>query len=298
MITSQNMRSLSSAVLAAVLTMSWGSTQLVGQARGADHRDVVYGTIDGRDLLLDVYLPEGVDAPPLIVWVHGGAWRRGSKEPIPTGFVENGFAVASLDFRLSTEAKFPAQIHDIKAAIRFLRGQSSRFGFQTDRVAISGRSSGAHLAALVGVTNGHPALEGMIGDHLGESSDVQAIVSYFGASNLTTILSQSTPHGLGVRGPALELFLGAQPDAEPEIAQLASPVFHVDADDPPLLLLHGDQDPQMPINQSHELEGRYRKHGLDVRFDVVHGAAHGGPQFFEDDHLSGALSFLARTLHQ
>ena len=97
-------------------------------------------------------------------------------------------------------------------------------------------------------------------------SDVQAIVSYYGASNLTTILSQSTPFGLSVREPALDLFLGAQPDEAREIAEMASPVFHVDADDPPLLLLHGDQDPQMPINQSHELEGAYRLYGLSYNF--------------------------------
>lgn len=296
MITSRIMAPARSILLATIVATSLGPAEIRGQSREADFRNVVYGAIEGRDLLLDVYLPEGVAAPPLVVWVHGGAWRRGSKEPIPPGFVENGFAVASLDFRLSTEAPFPAQVHDIKAAIRFLRGESSRFGFRTDRIAIAGLSSGAHLAALVGVTNGDAALEGSIGDHPEESSDVQAIISYYGASNLTTILSQSTPFGLGVREPALDLFLGAQPDAVPQLAQQASPVFHVDADDPPLLLLHGDQDPQMPINQSHELEGMYRQHGLDVDFDVVHGAAHGGPQFFEGDHLAGALKFLQRTL--
>ncbi|MEQ9564595.1 MAG: prolyl oligopeptidase family serine peptidase, partial [Pseudomonadales bacterium] len=85
-------------------------------------------------------------------------------------------------------------------------------------------------------------------------------------------------------------------DAVPDIAKLASPVFHVDAGDPPLLLLHGDQDPQMPINQSHELEGIYQRHGLDVSLDVVHGAAHGGPDFYEGNHLINALDFLERTI--
>lgn len=268
---------------------------LAAQERTPDYPDVVYGSVEGRDLLLDLYLPEGVVAPNLVVWVHGGAWRRGSKDQVPAPFVENGYAVASLDFRLSSEARFPAQVHDIKAAIRFLRGESSRFGFRTNRIAIAGSSSGAHLAALVGVTNRDQTLEGTIGDYLGQSSDVQAIVSYYGASNLTTILSQSTRFGLSVREPALDLFLGAQPDEAREIAEMASPVFHVDADDPPLLLLHGDQDPQMPINQSHELEGAYRLYGLDVQFDVVHGAAHGGAAFYEGEHLTSALQFLART---
>ena len=211
-------------------------------------------------------------------------------------FVEHGIATASLDFRLSTEARFPAAVHDIKAAIRFLRANASEYGYRTDRIAISGSSSGGHLAALVGVTNGHTALEGTVGDHPDQSSDVQAIVSYFGASNLTTILAQSTPHGLNVREPALKLLLGALPESAKELAELASPVFHVDRSDPPLLLVHGDQDPQMPINQAHELEGAYKQLGLDVSFDVVHGAAHGGNAFFSGDHLTRALEFLHRTI--
>lgn len=295
---SYDKRSRSFFVLACIAVIVLSSCQVAAQSREPDYRDIVYGTVNGRDLLLDVYLPDSVDVPSLVVWVHGGAWRGGSKERVPRVLVDKGFALASLDFRLSTEAQFPAQVHDIKAAIRFLRGENSRFGFQTDRIAIAGASSGGHLAALVGITNGHPALEGTIGDHLDESSHVQAIVSYYGASNLTTILSQSTPHGLRVREPALDLFLGAQPDSLPDVAKLASPVFHVDVGDPPLLLLHGDQDPQMPINQSHELVGMYRQHGVEVLFDVVHGAAHGGRAFFKDDHLTGALNFLKRTIRE
>ena len=135
------------------------------------------------------------------------------------------------------------------------------------------------MAALVGVTNGHERLEGHVGEYLDESSDVQAIVSFFGAGNLLTILRQSTPRGLRVRTPALKLLLGAPPADTPELATLASPLVHVDKTDPALLLIHGDQDPQMPINQSHELHGKYKEYGLPVQFEVVHGAGHGGKQF-------------------
>lgn len=272
--------------------------QLPAQSLEPNYRDVVYATVDGKSLALDIYLPDGVEMPPLLVWIHGGAWRAGSKEWVPSVFVENGFATASLDYRLSTEARFPAQVHDIKAAIRFLRAEGSKYGFRTDRIAIGGSSAGGHLAALVGVTNGHPVLEGKVGDYQNESSDVQAILSFFGASNLTTILRQSTPWGLQVRQPALNLLLGAQPEDAADLAKLASPVFHVDAGDPPLLLMHGDQDPQMPINQSHELEGAYQQHDLDVIFDVVHGGVHGGDEFYSGDHLARAISFLDRTIRQ
>jgi acetyl esterase/lipase len=261
-----------------------------------EHKNLIYATIDGKSLALDLYLPEGVQSPPLVIWAHGGVWRTGTKSQVPMQFVGHGYATASLDFRQSTEARFPAQVHDIKAAIRFLRAKGKQYGCRTDRIAISGASSGGHLAALVGVTNRNKKLEGTLGDHLKESSDVQAIISYYGASNLTTILAQSTPLGLRVRKPALGLLLGAQPESAKTLAEMASPVTHVGSGAPPLLLFHGDQDPQMPINQAHELQGAYKKAGLDVEFCVVHGAAHGGNQFFAPEHLDRALAFLKRTI--
>ena len=257
------------------------------------YKDVIYATVDGKDLGLDLYMPAGATKPALVVWVHGGAWRSGTKANPPMAFVENGFAMASLDFRQSGEARFPANVHDIKAAIRFLRARASEYGYRADRIAIAGSSSGAHLAVLVGVTNGHKELEGTEGGYLTQSSDVAAILDYYGASNLTTILAQSTPFGVNMRRPALELLLGALPDQTQRLAELASPVVHVDRGDPPLLIFHGDQDPQMPINQSHELQGVYEKMGLDVYFDVVHGAAHGGNQFFAADRVARAVAIPA-----
>ena len=261
-----------------------------------ERKDLVYATVDGKDLRLDLYMPADVQAPRLLVWVHGGAWSSGTKDSVPKGFVEHGVATASVDFRQSTDARFPAQVHDIKAAIRFLRAKAPAYGYRIDRIAIAGSSSGGHLAALVGVTNGDQQLEGRVGNYLSQSSGVHAIVDYFGASNLMTILAQSTPFGLNMRRPALERLLGDLPDRARELAELASPVMHVDRNDPPLMLLHGDQDPQMPINQAHELQGVYEKLGLDVHFDVVHGAAHGGNVFYSPEHLKPVLEFLGRTL--
>lgn len=256
-------------------------------------RNIEYARAGEHLLKLDLHLPRGKVRSPLIVWVHGGAWRSGSKSNMPLGrIVEEGYGVASVDYRLSTDARFPAQIHDIKAAIRFLRGHSREWGIQSKKIVIAGDSAGAHLAALVGVSNGHPELEGNVGTNLSASSDVQGIISFYGAANLTTILSQSTPHGLKVRIPALELLLGGQPTNVVERVRLASPVFHVDRTDPPLLLFHGDQDPQMPINQSHELHGAYRSVNAPVEFEVLHGAGHGGAQFYDAERLAVVKKFL------
>jgi acetyl esterase/lipase len=257
--------------------------------------DIDYARVDGISLALDLYKSDR-QTGPLIVYIHGGAWRIGSKKEMPLmDLVDSGMPVASVDYRLSTVARFPAQIHDIKAAIRFLRGNSKKLGIKARKIVIAGSSAGGHLAAMVGVTNGNRELEGDLGEFRNDSSDVQGIISFFGGSDLTTILKQSTPHGLKVREPALDLLLGGRPDQLPEVARLASPVFHVDKKDPPLLLFHGDQDPQMPINQAHQLQGAYEKAGAKVSFKVLHGAAHGGKVFYEPPQIDTIKEFLRKN---
>lgn len=259
--------------------------------------DLEYARAGDHALLLDLHLPARGARPPVVVWVHGGAWRSGSRKPMPLGgLVERGYAVASVDYRLSPVARFPAQVHDIKAAIRYLRAKQSALGIDATKIGVAGNSAGGHLAALVGVTNGHPELEGEVGEHREQSSDVQAIISLYGMSNLTTILDQSTPRGLEVRIPALQLLLGGQPNDQPQLAQLASAVFHVDSHDPPLLHFHGDQDPQAPINQAHELQGRYEAVKRPARLVVLYGAKHGGPEFTDTERCDLMAAFLKEAL--
>lgn len=266
-------------------------------------KDLEYAKVGEHSLRLDLYVPANANLPPLIVWVHGGAWRSGSKNNMPLGeLIERGYAIASVDYRLSPVAPFPAQVHDIKAAIRFLRAKQDEYRFNANDVAIAGSSAGGHLAALVGVTNGHKELEGTVGKHLDQSSKVDAIIDLYGPTNFLTILEQSTPHGLGVRVPALQLLLRKQPEDDPELAKLASPVFHVDKDDPPLLLIHGVQDPQVPINQAIELYGRYKDQNRPVTLHYIYDGVHGGPQFTDEERIKlmqGFLmdSFLGKLFH-
>lgn len=279
-------------------TMAQSNYSLTTQA------DIPYARVDGNDLLLDLYKPAGVESPRLLVWVHGGAWRTMTRKSRPTesiveAFVPAGYAVASVEFRQSTEARFPAQIHDIKAALRFLRAREQDLGINAERIVAMGNSSGGHLVAVLAVSNSDSPLQelqGDVGEYGAYSSDVQGVVSYYGGSNLTTILTQSTPHGLSVREPALDLLIGGQPDVQVDLARLASPALHVSESSVPLLLLHGDQDPQMPINQSHEMHAAYKALGLDVAFEVVHGAAHGGALFHDAERNRVVLQFIARIL--
>ena len=258
--------------------------------------DIEYAKVGETSLKLDLHRPQG-ENPPLIVYVHGGGWRAGSKKDVPiVGLYDKGFAIASVDYRLSTQAVFPAQVHDIKAAIRFLRANAGLYHINASKIAIIGSSAGGHLAALVGVSNGNMELEGKVGVHLDQSSDVQAIVSFFGASNLETILSQSTPKGLSFRIPALKLLLGDTPDKKPELAKLASPVAHLDKNDPPLLLIHGDADPQMPPQQSQELAKAYESLGLPVTLLMLPGSLHGGSEFYNEERTALVAKFLDKVL--
>jgi acetyl esterase/lipase len=269
---------------------------LVAGAHADTQTDIEYARVGDLVLKLDLHRPQA-ENPPLIVYVHGGAWRAGSKSDVPIApLLEKGFAIASVDYRLSTQAVFPAQIHDIKAAIRFLRARAAEFRLNTEKIAIVGSSAGGHLAALVGVTNGHKILEGRIGDHLDQSSRVDAIVSLYGASNLQSILPQSTEFGLTVRIPALKLLLGDVPEKKPELAKLASPVAHLDKSDPPLLLIHGDADPQMPHEQSQELTTAYEALKLQVKSVTLPGSKHGGEEFYDDERSRLVAAFLNRAL--
>lgn len=265
------------------------TSTLRGQA--PQHRDLVYAEVGDRKLVLDLYMTAS-DNPPLIVWIHGGAWHSGSKENPPLGLLEHGYALASVDYRLSVEAPFPAQMHDIKASIRFLRAQADQYGYQSHKIYIWGSSAGGHLVALTGVTNGVEALEGKLGKHMDQSSDIQGVINFFGPTNFLTILSQSTPHGLSVRAPALALLLGKPLDQAEDLARLASPVFHVGAGDPPMMIVHGDQDVQVPVNQALELHAAYQKAGLSSTLEILPGAGHGSPDYFQPTFIEKVATFL------
>lgn len=264
---------------------------------GQQYKDVVYAEIGERQLLVDVYLPDNNPNPYLVVWIHGGAWHSGSKEDPPKGLLDSGYALASVAYRLSVEAPFPAMIHDIKAAIRFLRANAKQYGYRSDKIIVAGSSAGGHLAALIGTVNGNSELEGTLGNYVSTSSNVQATVDLYGPSNFLTILNQSTPHGISVRAPALAVLLGKPVDMVPELAKLASPVYQVDANDPPMFIAHGDQDNQVPINQAHELYGALKKAGVMVQFEVVHGAGHGSPDYYQPEFTQKIIAFLEKALN-
>ena len=255
-------------------------------------KNIVYAETDGKKLQLDIYKPKTSKEPYLIVWVHGGAWNTGSKENPPLGLLPFGYALASVDFRPSTEKPFPADVYDIKAAIRFLRANATKYGYKSDKIIIWGSSSGGHLAALVATTNNNTTLEGNLGNFTTTSSSVQACLDFFGPTNFLTILNQSTPHGLNVRLPALAILLGKPLDQVTELAKQASPVYQVDVSDPPIFIVHGEQDIQVPVNQSIELMSAYKSKNLKVQIEFIPNAGHSDPAYAKKELMEKMDKFL------
>ncbi len=255
-------------------------------------KDIVYAEAEDKKLALDLYLPQRTKKPYLVVWIHGGAWLSGSKENPPLGLVALGYALASVDFHASTEKPFPANVHDIKAAIRFLRANANTYGYQADKIIVWGSSSGGHLAALVATSNGNTALEGTLGNFKNTSSSVQACLDFYGPTNFLTILNQSTPHGLNVRLPALAILLGKPLEQVTELAKLASPVCQVDEQDPPLFIVHGEQDIQVPINQSIELMTAYKRKQRPVQLEFIPNAGHSDPAYATKELMEKIDAFL------
>jgi acetyl esterase/lipase len=236
--------------------------------------DVQYCTGGGRPLLMDIYAPKDAASKPApaVLWIHGGGWRSGSKSDrrVATLLATNGFVSATLDYRLSGEAPFPAAIEDCKCGVRFLRANAAKYGIDPQRIGAAGGSAGGHLALLVGTADERAGLEGS-GGWPGVSSRVRAVVSWFGPADFS-VGHTAFEHG---KGPAPLAFLGGTLEEKPEIYRRASPVTWVSADDPPILMIHGDQDKTVPFDQSVRMLKAYQKAGLNAELIKVEGADHG-----------------------
>ena len=242
-------------------------------------RDIEYARVGDISLKLDLYTPkEPVGELPLIVWIHGGAWRAGSKSSCPAlRFLERGFVVASISYRLSQTAIYPAQIHDCKGAIRWLRKSASAYSFDPQRIGVWGSSAGGHLVALLGTSGDVEELEGEVGV-TGISSRVQAVCDFSGPTDFLQMDAHSKPGAPIVHdamdSPESQLVGGPIQENREKVAR-ANPITFVSGDDPPIIIFHGDRDPLVPHHQSVILHDALEKAGVDVTFRTVKGAGHG-----------------------
>ena len=257
-------------------------------------KDIEFAKVQGQSLKLDLYLPAKPKNTALVIWIHGGGWRNGTKEKcFITWLPEHGYAVASISYRLSNIAKFPAQLHDCKGAIRWLRAHAKQYGYNPDKFYVAGSSAGGHLTALMATTSGHKKLEGTTGGNLKQSSAVQGAIDYYGATDFI-LRSKTQPSRANEKGSVVYDLLGGGAHEKIEAAKLASACYHISKDDAPLLIFHGTNDKTVLIDQSQAIEKKYKKMNLEVEFHTVEGAGHGGNVFYSGENAERLLNFLKK----
>ena len=266
-------------------------------------RDIDYAGTKNPRQALDLILPakRASEKPlPVIAFIHGGAWRAGDKRGgigRVAGFAATGkYAGVSIGYRLTGEAIWPAQIHDCKAAIRWIRAHSKKHGLDGDRIAVWGSSAGGHLVAVLGTSGDVKDLEGTVGPHKGVSSRVTCVVDWFGPTDFCQMDAHAIASSRMKHDPAHSpesLLVGGPIQKNKDKVARANPITYVTKDDPPFLICHGTQDPLVPVHQSELLDRALKKAGCDAIFVKVVGAGHG----FRNPELDGRVqAFFERHL--
>ena len=260
----------------------------------------VFATVGRTTLSLDLYRASQTDAP-LVLFVHGGGWRSGDRADAHSErlapMAACGVTVASADYRLVPDATFPDQVHDLKGAVRWLRAHGGALGLRTDRLGIWGASAGAYLASLLALTPGDDELEGTVGGHLEQSSDVQAVVHWFGQSDLLVSGSRSDTEArlLPFAFEAGLLGVGSMDDAA-DRARGLSLLTRVSPQAPPFLIAHGDRDHVVAPSEGMVLHDALSRAGADTRLLLLGGAGHEGPEFDRPATLAMTAAWLRAVL--
>lgn len=246
---------------------------------------------------LDLYLPDnsGKGETPVIIWIHGGAWRSGDKQFVQwMPIIERGFAVASLNYCLSQHATFPAQIHDCKSAIRWLRENAKKYNLDSNNFGVWGASAGGHLAALIGTTGNDSNLEGDVGV-TGFSSSVKAVCDWYGPTDFSLMDQQAGPTGAfshdSPQSPESKL-IGAPIQGHLKLVQQANPMTYIDGEDPQFLIVHGSADTLVSVEQSRILHIALKEAKVASEFKVLLDKGHG--RFRDPSIIEYCLDFLRK----
>ena len=254
-------------------------------------RDVVYGKGGGEDLKLNFARPKnGAKNLPCIVFTHGGGWQGGDRsahDDAVRATAARGFVSATIRYRLAPAHRFPAQVHDVKCAIRFLRAHADKFGLDPNRIAAVGFSAGAHLSMMLGVTQQDDKLEGD-GGWADQSSGVQVVVSFFGPTDLA---ADDLP---APTRPILVNFMGGPVEEKLDAYKQASPVSYITPDDAPMLLFNGTRDPLVPHTQAYRMIEAMTNAEVPGRADIIAGAGHG----WGGTELTRTLVFAAQFIDE
>jgi acetyl esterase/lipase len=264
------------------------------------HQNISYANDTLKKHLLDIYVPANAKNPaPLVIWVHGGAWMMNDKyadmgymTKTIRAIVENGYALASIDYRHSTTAIFPAQIQDCNQAVEFLYAHASQYKVDKNNFALMGFSAGGHLASLLGLS-GNDNVKEFYPAQKKPSFSIKAVVDFYGPSNFLLFFSNAVPEA--VDNPVAKL-LGASPLVRPDISDRASPVTYVNKNDPPFFIVHGEKDDQVPTAHSYLLKSYLDIAGVQNEITVVKDAPHYGVMFDNEEIKTKLLAFLEKTM--
>jgi acetyl esterase/lipase len=270
-------------------------------AGARSYLNVPFAMIPGFRLLrLDLHVPVTPrPGSPVVMYASGGAWLMSLKAIGPWQFLlREGYAVASVEYRVSGEARHPAGVHDLKAAARWLRANAGEYGLDATSIVAWGSSAGGYLSSMCGVTNGRPEFEGAVGDHPDQPSDVMAVIDHYGAIDLAKMAedTNSVPGVLehfGTETSPETKLLGYRPQDDLEQAELANPAHYLSPGTVPFLIMHGDADTRLGIRQSERFYDQLRQAGVKAQFHVLPGANHGTPEFDSPEAHQLALDFLA-----
>ncbi len=263
-------------------------------------KDLVYAKHGDQEMKLDLYIPEEGDGPfPLVVWIHGGGWIGGDKNDCPVlnlGYCRRGYATASLSYRFSNVAPFPAQLEDVKAAIRWLRAHAKEYKLDPTRVGVIGASAGGHLVCLLGVTGKTKQFD--VGDNLDQSSEVQAVCNIFGPTDLLTGLDGLDPDTDLTKAliGMISGLLGGPMEEKTDVAKMASSTTYVDADAAPFMHVHGTKDLLVPVEQAEKLHDKLRQANVPSRLFIIPQAGHGDGIFNRPEIFKEIELFFDRNL--
>lgn len=264
----------------------------------SSERNIKYAQVDGMNLELDLYRPKNFyGKSPVIVWIHGGAWRSGSKEglnPSAKQMVASGYTVASVNYRLNYHDPFPAQIHDVKGAIRWLRANSEEFRLDNDKFAVWGTSAGGHLASLLGTSNNVDEMEGSVGGNLDYSSEVQLVINSSGVYDFLSYQADCdvacSPNKFFIIKSQVEKLLNCSFKNCNAQKAMASPKSYLSNDDPMFLHIHSTGDNVIPSAQSQKFHEDLISMGVRSELILVSLDKHGG---FDEEYNSHIQNFIA-----
>lgn len=256
---------------------------------------------------LDLFVPEGNGPFPLVINIHGGAFRIGSKEmldaPVARALLKEGIAVASINYRLSGEAPFPAAVVDAKAVVRFLRANAAKYKLNPNKFLAFGQSAGGNLASMLGTSGGVAEFDDPALGNASTSSRVQGVVDWFGPTDFAQMDAQAKAQGCGANDQTHSAanspesaYLGSELAKVPELVKKANPITYIDSSDPTFLIQKGDKDCTIAFGQSQLLYDALKAAGVTATFDTIKDAGHGGSLFSNDSNLKRVVEFVKATL--